>query len=93
MVNNVIHTQINLRVNLSKPLVVVTRPVGEQDIIMMRLANNHVVNFDHNDERMINNHVIFFIIMMRRMAIHMMKIAIIIREAVKNYSYDEEEGK
>ena len=42
---------------------------------------------------MINNHVIFFIIMMRRMAIHMMKIAIIIREAVKNYSYDEEEGK
>ena len=27
------------------------------------------------------------------MAIHMMKIAIIIREAVKNYSYDEEEGK
>ena len=93
MVNNVIHTQINLRVNLSKPLVVVTRPVGEQDIIMMRLANNHVDNFDHNDERMINNHVIFFIIMMRRMAIHMMKIAIIIREAVKNYSYDEEEGK
>ena len=59
MVNNVIHTQINLRVNLSKPLVVVTRPVGEQDIIMMRLANNHVDNFDHNDERMINNHVNF----------------------------------
>ena len=60
MVNNVIHPQKNLRVNLSKSLIVVTRPVGHQYIIMMRLANNHVENFDYIDERMENNHVKFF---------------------------------
>ena len=59
MVNNVIHPQKNLRVNLSKSLIVVNRPVGDQYIIMVKLANNHAENLDYNDERMVNNHVIF----------------------------------
>ena len=53
MVNNVIHPQINLRVNLSKSLIVVNRPVGDQYIIMVKLANNHAENLDYNDERMV----------------------------------------
>ena len=60
MVNNVIHPQKNLRVNLSKSLVVVNRPVGDQYIIMVKLANNHAENLDYNDEMMVNNHVFFF---------------------------------
>ena len=42
--------QINLRVNLSKPLILVNRPVGDQYIIIMRLANNHVENFHYDDD-------------------------------------------
>ena len=31
-------------------------------LIMMRLANNHVENFDYIDERMENNQIVVFVV-------------------------------